>query len=76
MRKRQDDNVSVEELTSQILKMCKVVRGKNYGSKSLMKKTGVVCGARYGSNNVHEPIILKNRARRNFSDLNRSDRVS
>ena len=63
VRKRQDDTVDVEDLTAQILKMCKVVRSKNYGSKALMKRSGVVCGARNGSKNVTEPVIVKNKQR-------------
>ena len=67
-KKRTDDTVSVEDLTSQILKMCKVIRGKNYGSKILYKKTGVVCGARHGASTVHEPTMIKNRNKKNLTN--------
>ena len=47
--------------------MCNVVRDKNYGSKNLFKKTGVVCGARGGASNVYEPVLLGHRfSRKNF----------
>jgi hypothetical protein len=39
------------------MKLCNINRDKNYGSKMLFKKTGIVCGAREGSSNVNEPVL-------------------
>lgn len=46
-------DVNIPEITGRILRSCNVVRDKYYGSKTLKKHTGVVAGARSGSNNVN-----------------------
>ena len=56
------ENIDVCNLTAQVMKRCNVIRDKNYGSKLLFKKTGIVCGARSGANMVHEPILKRDRA--------------
>jgi hypothetical protein len=50
---------NVPEITGSVLKVCNVIREKNFGSKVLYKQTGVVCGARAGSGTVYEPVIMK-----------------
>ena len=53
-----------QNITNEVLKVCNVVREKNYGSKLLQKKTGIACGARTGANEVHEPLLVSNTAKR------------
>ena len=47
------EQINVQELTGQVLKVCNILREKNHQAKMLFKKTGVVCGARYGANAVN-----------------------
>ena len=51
--------------------MCNIVRDKNYGSKTLLKKTGVICGAKNGVSNVYEPVLLRHNLSR-MSNVNES----
>jgi len=53
-----------QNITNEVLKVCNVVREKNYGSKLLQKKTGIACGARTGASQVHEPLLVTNNAKR------------
>ena len=53
-----------QNITNEVLKVCNVVREKNYGSKLLQKKTGIACGARTGASQVHEPLLVSNNAKR------------
>jgi hypothetical protein len=53
------EEVEVQDLTENILKDCNIIRDKNLKAKTLTKKTGVVCGARLGSDLVNEPIMKK-----------------
>ena len=46
MEKRKEATNKVSELTGKVLKVCNVVREKEYGSKVLYKQTGTICGAR------------------------------
>ena len=55
-------------MTNTTLKMCNIVRDKNYGSKSLFKKTGVICGAKAGVSNVYEPVLVTNMSKLNMSN--------
>ena len=50
---------NVQDITSNVLKVCNVIREKNYGSKVLYKQSGTICGARSGTRSVHEPVMLK-----------------
>lgn len=61
------EKLDVKDLTNSLLQLCNVVRYKNFGSKNLYKKTGVVCGAKNGSSLVFEPVILKNEQRNMYS---------
>jgi len=47
-------------LTNELLRVCNVVREKNFGSKILYRKSGVVCGARAGVYSVNEPVLRRN----------------
>ena len=49
-----------KNITNDVLKICNVVREKNYGSKMLQKKTGIVCGAKKGARYVYEPLLMYN----------------
>jgi len=53
-----------QNITNEVLKVCNVVREKNYGSKLLQKKTGIACGARTGASQVHEPLLVSNTTKR------------
>jgi hypothetical protein len=53
-----------QNITNEVLKVCNVVREKNYGSKLLHKKTGVAGGARTGADQVHEPLLISNVAKK------------
>jgi len=46
------EKIDVQNLTNSLLKICNIIRDKNYGSNLLFKRTGVVCGAKSGSGNV------------------------
>jgi hypothetical protein len=58
------DGAYHQHITNEVLKVCNVVREKNYGSKLLHKKTGVAGGARTGADQVHEPLLVSNTAKR------------
>ena len=47
--KRREAQNNISELTGNVLKVCNVIREKNYGSKVLYKQTGTICGARSGT---------------------------
>ena len=57
------DGAYHRDITNEVLKVCNVVREKNYGAKLLQKKTGVACGARAGASQVHEPLLMANTAK-------------
>lgn len=57
------EQINVKELTGEVLKVCNILRDKNHKSKMLFKKTGIVCGARYGANAVNQPILLTHDSR-------------
>lgn len=56
----QTENLDAADLTNELLRVCNVVREKNFGSKILYRKSGVVCGARAGVNSVNEPVVRRN----------------
>jgi len=56
----QTENVDAADLTNELLRVCNVVREKNFGSKILYRKSGVVCGARAGVHAVNEPVVRRN----------------
>lgn len=53
------EEIEVQELTLKILKYCNVIRDKKEESKMLLRKTGVVCGAKNGAAAVNEPLLTK-----------------
>ena len=60
---------NVPDITSNVLKVCNVIREKNYGSKILYKQSGKICGARTGTRSVNEPVIQKrNQQQWSFSE--------
>ena len=57
------EEVEINDLTTKILKNCNITRDRSLNAKILLRKTGVVCGARKGSSFVNEPIVKKLRSR-------------
>lgn len=55
--KRKDNSNNVPDLTKRVLKVCNVIRDKNFGSKVLYKQSGVICGAKSGTKLVNQPFL-------------------
>ena len=70
MKKNNNANV-VPEVTHEVLKQCNVIREKSLGSRNLHSRTGKVCGAKEGIQNVYEPVMQQN-----FIEQNKTKRQS
>lgn len=55
-------NNNIPDIAGKVLKVCNVIREKNYGSKILYKQSGIICGARDGTKSVNEPVMIRTKS--------------